>query len=327
MLNNDPSPLGAGLRAMSRHRRLAGLLWFALTVSSSLTLGTLTFMHRPYDEGPFRESMMRGWDSWAISSFMAFKGRELSMFLPVFILSLVMGLLVHLFLVSGAVRTLIADIPRPVVSRTISEAAALFRPTFFALLRFGITLLFWEAVLVGIPMGILKKLAGKDAPPNGPLSVVGGWWLLGMGTLVFLNVLARFDLARIALGRDDASGARGAYRVAKERLRGHRSSAVLLLVFWIVFGFAIQAAFTNLGVAMNPQTNVGVLLFVLVRQLGFFLLAMTWVGLWGSLLAWEKARRPAAVPFPAWRAAPVVVVAPAPEVAPLEDLPSPSTSP
>ncbi|MEO7918721.1 MAG: hypothetical protein ABIT01_04610 [Thermoanaerobaculia bacterium] len=332
MPSNESTPLLAGFRAMSRHRRLAGFLWFALTVSSSLTLGTLSFVNRPFDEGPFRESIMKGWDSWAILSMVAFEGRELKMLLPIFMLALIGSFMIHLFLVSGAVRTLIADVPRPVIRRTVAETAALARPTFFGFLRFVITLVFWELVLVGIPVAILGKIEGKNAVPNAPLSLAGGWWTLAVGTIVFLNVLSRFDLARIALARDDASSARGAFRVAKERLKGHRPAAVLLLLFWIVAGFAIQAAFTNLGVAMNPQTDAGVLLFILVRQIGFFMLALTWVGLWGSLLAWEKARRPVAVPFPGWRPVPAPVAAPAqvlePEVIEPRDIePEPEIEP
>ena len=80
-------------------------------------------------------------------------------------------------------------------------------------------------------------------------------------------------------------------------------SASLLLFGWLVLGFAVQLLFTNLGVWMSPHSDAGVFWLVVVRQLGFVVLAMTRVGFWGSLLAWEGARRPVAMPLSSWTAA------------------------
>ena len=85
---------------------------------------------------------------------------------------------------------------------------------------------------------------------------------------------------------------RGAYRVAKRRLRGHRASAIVLALAWLAAGFAVQALFTSVGLRWNPQTDGSTTALFVVRQLGFFVLAMVRVGFWASLLAWENARRP-----------------------------------
>ncbi len=76
-----------------------------------------------------------------------------------------------------------------------------------------------------------------------------------MGAIVLLNVGLRYDLARVALARGEAVNARGAYRVAKRRLRGSRPSAMLLAVVWLVIGVAVQAAFTSWGLRWSPHTN------------------------------------------------------------------------
>ncbi len=325
------SPFASGLSAALRHKRLALVLWLGLLVSMLPVLIALGPLTKGFDEGPFRESIVKGWDSWGILSWLTFKSSEWAMFRPSFYLSAVLAVFVHLFLVGGVIATLLADVKRPVLRRVITEGASLFRPSLWAFFRFFLTLVFWEAVLVGGVRWLLKKIAGQDAPPNGGLASFAQMWTLVVGAFVYLNVSARFDLARIALARDDSPTARGAYRVAKERLSGSRASASLLLFGWLVLGFAVQLLFTNLGVRMSPHSDAGVFWLVVVRQLGFVVLAMTRVGFWGSLLAWEEARRPVAMPLSSWTAAatpppePIVLPETAPE-APAEPAPPESAT-
>jgi hypothetical protein len=214
---------------------------------------------------------------------------------------LVLGALLSVFLTGGILRVLIADVERPVMRRLVAESAALFRVNLWATVRFAMTLAFWEGLLVGAPVGILRKIA-KDLPPNGPAATLASWWMIVVGLLVLANVLLRLDLARVALARGDAPTARGAYRVAKQRLTGNRGSAIALGVFWLAAFAACQVIFTRIGIAMNPSTEGGISALVVVRQLGFLALMMLRVGWWASLLAWEKRRRPMAMPVhvPAW---------------------------
>lgn len=295
-MNDGRSPLAAGVHAALRHRRLAGVLWLSLFLSAAISWTAFRATFGAFDTGPFREALMKGWDSWAAASFLVYRMREIQAALPLVLASLVVGALLHVFLVGGLIRTLLADVARPVLRRVVADSAALFRPNLWAFLRYGVTLLFWEAVLVGGPLRLFKALGGKDAPPNGAWATLSEWWLLVVGLVVLLNVSLRFDLARIALAREDAPTARGAYRLAKQRLRGARPGAVLLALAWLVAGVAVQAVFTRLGVRMSPSTDGGVTALVVVRQIGFFVFAMTRIGFWGSLLAWEAARRPAPRP-------------------------------
>jgi hypothetical protein len=296
------SPFPSGLSAALRHKRLAGVLWLGLVFSMLPVLVALGPLTSSFDDGPFREAIVKGWDSWGVLSWLSFRSREWAMFRPSFYLAAAVAVFVHLFLVGGVIRTLLADVRRPVLRRVLTEGAALFRPTLWAFFRFFLTLAFWEALLVGGVRWLLKKIAGHDAPPNGGLASFAELWTLLVGGLVYLNVSARFDLARVALARDDSPTARGAYRVAKQRLSGSRASASLLLFGWLVLGLAVQTLFTSLGVRMSPHTNAGVFWLVAVRQLGFVVLAMTRVGFWGSLLTWEEARRPVPLPIRSWNA-------------------------
>jgi hypothetical protein len=310
----------SGVAVALRHRRLAGVVWLGLVLSLLPVLAGIVPLTRAFDEGPFRESVVKGWDSWAILSWLAFKAREWASFRPLFYLSAALGLFVQLLLAGGILRTLLADVRRPVLKRVVTEGAALFRPSLWAFVRFLLTLLFWEGVLVGGMLWLLDKIGGESAPPNGGLDAFAVLWTVVVGLVVFLNVSARFDLARVALARDDSPTARGAYRVAKERLRGNRASACLVVLSWLVAGVAVEALFTDLGVSLAPHTNAGTFWLVVFRQLGFVVLAMTRVGFWGSLLKWEEERRPAPRPVTPWRAPEPVVLAaappPAPEAAP-----------
>jgi hypothetical protein len=292
----------SGFSVALRHKRLAAVVWLGLVLSLLPVLVSLVPLTRAFDEGPFREAVLKGWDSWAVLSWLAFKSREWASFRPVFYLCAALGLFVQLFIAGGVIRTLLADVKRPVLRRVITESAALFRASLWGFVRFLITLLFWEGLLVGGMHWLLEKLAGENAPPNNGLASFGGLWTLVVGLIVFLNVSARFDLARIALARDDSPTARGAYRVAKERLRGNRASACLVVLAWLVVGALVQTLFTNLGIRLAPHTNAGTFWFVVLRQIGFLVLAMTRVGFWGSLLKWEEQRRPAPRPVMPWRA-------------------------
>ena len=82
------------------------------------------------------------------------------------------------------------------------------------------------------------------------------------------------------------------YRAAKAILRGTRRRAAGLWLFWLALGLGIQGAFTALGVAMNPATSAGLAALVLVRQAGFWLLAMTRVGYQASVLRFGELNRP-----------------------------------
>jgi hypothetical protein len=158
--------------------------------------------------------------------------------------------------------------------------------------RYLVSLAFWIGLLVVAPALLLGKAAGKDAAPNGPLATFALAWVVVTSILVAANVNLRFSLARIALARGDAASARGAYSAAKAVLRGGRPRAIGLWLFWFVAGLALQAAFTALGVAMNPGTTAGIAALVLVRQAGFWILAASRVGYQASLLRLEETRRP-----------------------------------
>jgi hypothetical protein len=174
----------------------------------------------------------------------------------------------------------------------VAESAALFKANLWATARFALSSLFWLGLLVVLPCAGLNRLA-RHAPPHGGASTLLFWWALLAGLLVLFNTGLRFDLARIALARDDARNARGAYRVAKQRLSGRRVSGLRVILFWLVVFLGVQALFTSAGLHMNPRTNGAVAGLFLFRQVGFFFLAMARVGFFASLLAWEERRRPA----------------------------------
>ncbi len=200
--------------------------------------------------------------------------------------------LLQIFLTGGALRVLIDGKPRPVFARVVAESAGLFKANLWATVRFALTAGIWMGLLVALPAKLLGKLA-KDAPPHTFLPDLAFWWVIVAGAVVLLNVGLRFDLARIALARGDARSARGAYRVAKQRLSGRRASGIRILIFWLVLGAVVQVVFTSAGLRINPRTDGGVAGLFLFRQAGFFLLAMVRVGFWAALLVWEERRRPA----------------------------------
>ena len=287
-----PSALASGFSAALTYRRLAGVLWLGLLLSSLPAWVAFGPLFAPVDQSPFRESLLAGWDPWAAASFLGVFSRQVGVAFASFGACLALSVLLDLLLVTGAVRVLLSGLPRPALRRTVVEGAALFRPVAWAFSRYVLSLAFWVAVLVVAPVFLLGKVAGEDAPPNGTLSTLGLAWAVVGSVLVVANVNLRFSLARIALARGDASDARGAYRTAKGTIRGARTRAVGLWLFWLVATFAVQAAFTALGVKLNPQTGAGIAGLFVVRQFGFWLLAMTRVGYQASLLRFSEGRKP-----------------------------------
>jgi hypothetical protein len=287
-----PSPLKVGLSTAFHYRRLAGVLWLGLLLSSLPAWVAFGPLFAPIDQSPFRESLLRGWDSWAFLSFLGAFPRETGIAFAAVGTSLVLSVLLDLLLTTGAIRVLLSGIPRPALRRTVAEGAALFRPVAWSFARYIVSLSFWIGLFVAGPVLLLGKIAGKEAPPNGALATIGLAWAIVASLLVASNVNLRFSLARIALAQGDAPNARGAYRAAKAVLRGTRPRAAGIWLFWLVLGLAIQAVFTALGVAMNPATSAGLAALVVVRQLGFWLFAMTRVGYQASLLRLGELRRP-----------------------------------
>jgi hypothetical protein len=286
------SPTGAGLSSAFRHRRLAGVLWLSLFVSGLLAWFPLRSATGILDSGPFRESLVKGWDSWGMLSFLVVERSRLGLVLAAFLGSAVAFALLQVFLTGGVLRALIAGRTRPVFAPVVTESAALFKANLWATARFALSSLFWLGLLVVLPCAGLRKLA-THAPPHGGASTLLFWWALLGGLFVLFNTGLRFDLARIALARDDARNARGAYRIAQQRLSGRRVSGIRVMLFWLVVFLGVQALFTSAGLHMSPRTNGAVAGLFLFRQIGFFLLAMARVGFFASLLAWEQRRRPA----------------------------------
>lgn len=285
------SPLSTGLRAALRHPRLAAVLWLSLLASALVALPPIASLFEAFDRGAFRESLVKGWDGWAMLSFLSAPGREIGIALAAVTAAFVVFALLQVFLTGGVLRALIANRPRPVFRLVVAESAGLFKANLWATIRFALAAAFWLGILVAGPAALLSKL-GRDAAPHTFLPELRFWWILAGGAVVLLNVGLRYDLARVALARGEAVNARGAYRVAKRRIRGGRGSVILLAVTWIAIGVAVQAAFTSWGLRWNPRTDASTFWLFVFRQFGFFVLAMVRVGFWASLLAWEDKRRP-----------------------------------
>jgi hypothetical protein len=296
-MTSKRAPLAAGVAGAFRHWRLAGVVWLSLLLPLLIVWPSLRVATASFDEGPFGQTILKGWDSWAVCSWLIFRGREIQAIAASVTAAIAASVLLQLFLVGGLLRTLIVDVRRPVLRRVVSESASLFRANLGAFGRYLLRLAFWIALVVAIPATLLTKIAGKEAPPNNPLATAATWWVLLSGLAVYLVVSIRFDLARVILARGDTPTARGASRVAKMRLSGKRLSALSVLLVWLVAGIVIQVAFTSIGLRMNPGTDAGILGLVVFRQFGFFLLAMARIGFWASLLSWEDGRRPVLAPF------------------------------
>ncbi len=309
----NESPFSAGVHAALSHRRLAIVLWLAIAVPAGLVCTPLGRLTKLFDESPFRESLAKGWDSWGIMSWQLLRLGEWGLVYSLLVATLAAGLLIQLFLTGGVLRTLMTGVPRPVFRRVMAESAALFRPNLWAAARYVIGLAVWLGLLVALPVRLFKKLA-EDTPPNGFFTTAQELWILVVGLLVFYLVSLKFDLARIALAREEARNARGAYKLAKKRMKGARGRVLAIALFWTVVAIAIQALFTKLGVRMNPHTGAGVFWLVLVRQIGFVFSAMARVGFWASLIRFDEIRRdelapPVYLPVP-WEIPPAEPVPP-----------------
>ena len=285
------SVTSTGLGAALRNRRLAAVLWLSLLASALVTWFPMKTLFKAFDEGAFREDLIKGWSGWAMLSFRVSRESELAIAFAAVTGAFLVFALLQIFLTGGVLRALIAGRPRPVFRLVVAESAGLFKANLWATIRFALAAALWLGILVAGPAALLSKL-GKDAAPHTFIPELRFWWILVGGAIVFLNVGLRYDLARVALARGEAVNARGAYRVAKRRLRGSRPSAILLAVVWIALGLAVQAAFTSWGLRWNPQSNGTTWWLFVFRQFGFFVLAMVRVGFWASLLAWENERRP-----------------------------------
>lgn len=286
------SATSSGFSTAIRHRRLAGVLWLSLLASALVTWSPLKALFRAFDDGAFREALVKGWSGWAMWSFRISRDSEIAIAVAALAGAVLVFALLQIFLTGGVLRVLIEGKPRPVFARVVAESAGLFKANLWATARFALTAGIWMGLLVAGPVALLAKL-GKDAAPHTFIPELRFWWGLVIGAIVFLNVGLRFDLARVALARGDARNARGAYRVAKQRLSGRRLSGIRIILFWLALGIVVQFLFTTVGLRWNPQTNGATTALFLVRQFGFFALAMVRVGFWASLLVWEERRRPA----------------------------------
>jgi hypothetical protein len=282
----------SGFSAALRHRRLAGVLWLSLFASALVTWYPMKALFAIFDEGAFREALVKGWDGWGMLSFFLTRRHEIAIADASIAAAFLVFALLQIFLTGGVLRVLVDGRPRPVFARVVAESAGLFKANLWATGRFALTAGIWMGLLVAAPTALLGKLA-KDAPPHTILPDLRFWWGIVVGAIVLLNVGLRFDLARIALARGDARNARSAYRVAKQRLAGRRASGIRILLFWFALFIVVQAVFTSAGLQLNPRTDGAVAGLFLFRQAGFFLLAMLRVGFWAALLVWEERRRPA----------------------------------
>jgi hypothetical protein len=292
-----PVLLAAGARTAARHWRLALVLWLVLATSALLALPTLALLTRDFDRVPFREALLRGWDARAVQAWVASQPSEILAALPGLLAALAVAVFVQFFLTGGAIRVL-ADAPRPpLVRRLLGTSGELLVPSLWALLRFALTGALWWAALVGVPVLALIKLPGTAAPPNAPLFLLAVAWAIVGTVAVFVRTLVRFDLARVALARAEADNARGAYRAAKDWLRRGRLAPLTLLVCWLIALVAVQVAFAQLRVRLNPHTRAGIVLLVVLSQVSLVLATLVRLGLWSSLLAWqERSCAPATTP-------------------------------
>lgn len=307
-------PLPGGLHAALANGRLAIVLWLAIAVPAGLVCTPLGSLTRLFDESPFREALLKGWDSWGILSWHLLHPGEWGLLHSLLVATFAAGLLIQFFLTGGVLRTLMTGIPRPVFRRVVAESASLFKPSLWAGARYLLGLALWLGLFVAAPAWLFSKLA-EDRPPNTFWSSTREFWILVVGLLVYYLVSLKFDLARIALAREEARNARGAYKLAKKRMKGARSRVLAIALFWTVVGVAVQALFTNVGVRMNPHTGAGVVWLVLVRQIGFVVSAMARVGFWASLIRFDEIRRDELAPPPhvplAWEIPPASGIPPA----------------
>ena len=288
----------AGGRTALRHWRVAVVLWLVLGACVLLSWPTLAALTRGVDGSPFRDSILRGWDSRAVTSWMATHGAEVGTAVPALLTVVALAGLVQFLLTGGAIRMLAGATARPTLRRLVIESGDVCLPTLWALSRFLVTLALWWIVLVGLPAYAATRLPGKAAPPNGPFETVAVGWALVGTVVVFLRVLLRLDLARVALARREAATARGAYRVSRRWLRERRFGALALLLAWLAVIVGTQVAFAHILRWMNPRTGATIALLAVVSQCGVVLAMLARLSLWGSLLAWGGVATPEPLAVP-----------------------------
>jgi hypothetical protein len=79
------SAIGAGLSSALRQRRLAGVLWLSILASALVAWFPLRSATKILDSGPFRESLVKGWDSWGILSFLVVQRHEIRLVVAAFL--------------------------------------------------------------------------------------------------------------------------------------------------------------------------------------------------------------------------------------------------
>ncbi|MBL8113943.1 MAG: hypothetical protein JNK60_13765 [Acidobacteria bacterium] len=287
-----------GVRLAARHYRLSVLLWITLFVSSSLALRPLSGLVRAVDGSPFGERLLAGWDGDAFVGMLAGIQEGLGPAFAAIPAGILLFALLSLVLSTGILRTLQQGLVQGSMRRAVIEGVALFPKTFGAFFRFGVGTAAWLLLVAGLPAWILYELPGKDAPPNNGFTNAAILWGVLAALAVFLVRRARFDVARALLAQNAASTGRGASRLAGRRVAGARVAAAAIVLFWLIVVAILQTVFTRLGVAMNPQTNAGTTGLVVVRQIGFLLVAFAHVAQLGSLSAFERLRRPVPTPLP-----------------------------
>ena len=284
------SAFSSGVSASLRNRRLAGVLWLSLFASALVTAHPIHALLRKLDDGAFRDALLKGWDGWAFVSFLVTEDRAIGIALASLGVALLVFGFVTVFLTGGVLRALIGGKPRPVFRLVVAEPRGSSRRTLG-----DDPLRDRGPVLLRALVGCRRRSSRRSADRGSPYVCSRAALLVDARgrAIVLLNVALRYDLARVALARGEAVNARGAFRVAKRRIRGGRPSVILLALLWLAIAVVIQALFTSWGLKWNPQTNGSTFGLFVFRQIGFFFLAMVRVGFWASLLAWEDKRRPA----------------------------------
>lgn len=287
-----------GFRLASRHFRLSLLLWLTLYVSSSVALRPLHELISGVDSSPFAERLLAGWDGDSFGGLLIFSSEAFLVSLRSIPVGILVFAFLSLLLSTGILRTLQVGLVQGSIRRAIVEGVALFPKTFGAFFRFVLGSVVWILLVAAIPAWILYRLPGKDAPPNNGFTTAAIVWAVLAALAVFLVRRARFDVARALLAQNAASTGRGASRLAGRRVGGARVAAAAIVLFWLIVVAILQTVFTRIGVAMNPQTNAGTTGLVVVRQIGFLLVAFVHVAQLGSLSAFERLRRPVPTPLP-----------------------------
>ncbi len=288
------SPLSAGVGAALRNRRLAAVLWLSLLASALVAWGPIKAFFAVLDEGAFRESLVKGWDSWGILSFLVVERSQIRL-----VLAAILGSFVA-FVASpdlpdgrhaprsrrrpAAPRASRRSSPsRPASSRRTSgrrRDSRCRRPSGSA-----------SSSSCRAPAST-KLGRGRAAPRLARRRCSsGGGFSGGFSSSSTRGSGSTSPASPWPAATPGTPAARTASRSSV--FRGRRLSGIRIILFWLAVFLGVQALFTSAGLQMNPRTNGAVAGLFLFRQIGFFLLAMARVGFFASLLAWEERRRPA----------------------------------